>query len=394
MTTYGYFLSCEEFTPAELVEQAKLAERAGFEALWISDHFHPWNDEQGQSAFVWSVIGALSQVTSLPITTAVTCPTIRIHPAIIAHAAATSSMLLNGRFVLGVGSGEALNEHILGDAWPSADERLAMLEEAIQVIRLLHEGGVKDFRGEYYAVENARIYTLPEQPVPIYISGFGSKSATLAGRIGDGFCCTKPDAELVGTFRDSGGGRKPVQGGFKVCYGPDAGALRAGQPARDAGHDRAVRGLRPGRRPARGERPPVRAGRLRRGLRPADRPRPGAVLPVLARGGPAEAAVTPRPAAAPYVGGMRQAYVHQARLEPSEGGDRQAPGAAVTVALCGHWEHEPPCRVPHHTAVMGSDGGGLLVRVPAPWRVLDQGRSRLTPQEQPLADRLAGSPQV
>src|SRR5881227_1085630 len=142
VTTYGYFLSCEEFTPAELVEQAKLAERAGFEALWISDHFHPWNDEQGQSAFVWSVIGALSQVTSLPISTAVTCPTIRINPAIIAQASATSSVLLDGRFVLGVGSGEALNEHILGDAWPSADERIDMLEEAVQVIRLLHEGGV------------------------------------------------------------------------------------------------------------------------------------------------------------------------------------------------------------------------------------------------------------
>jgi G6PDH family F420-dependent oxidoreductase len=221
MTTYGYFLSCEEFTPAQLVEQARMAERAGFEALWISDHFHPWNDEQGQSPFVWSVIGALSQVTSLPISTAVTCPTIRLHPAIVAQASATASVQLEGRFVLGVGSGEALNEHVLGDPWPSADERLEMLEEAVQVIRLLHDGGVKDFRGEYYTVENARVYTLPKEPVPIYVSGFGAKSATLAGRIGDGFCCTKPDAELVGTFRDSGGGRKPVQGGFKVCYGPD-----------------------------------------------------------------------------------------------------------------------------------------------------------------------------
>jgi G6PDH family F420-dependent oxidoreductase len=221
MTTYGYFLSSEEFTPAELLEQAKMAERAGFQALWISDHFHPWNDEQGQSAFVWSMIGALSQVTRLPISTAVTCPTIRIHPAILAQATATSSVLLGGRFTLGVGSGEALNEHILGDAWPSADVRLEMLEEAVEVIRLLHEGGVKDHDGTYYTVENARIYTLPEGPVPIYVSGFGPKSATLAGRIGDGFCCTKPDAELVGTFRDSGGGSKPVQGGFKVCWAPD-----------------------------------------------------------------------------------------------------------------------------------------------------------------------------
>jgi G6PDH family F420-dependent oxidoreductase len=167
------------------------------------------------------MIGALSQVTRLPISTAVTCPTIRIHPAILAQATATSSVLLGGRFTLGVGSGEALNEHILGDAWPSADVRLEMLEEAVEVIRLLHEGGVKDHDGTYYTVENARIYTLPEGPVPIYVSGFGPKSATLAGRIGDGFCCTKPDAELVGTFRDSGGGSKPVQGGFKVCWAPD-----------------------------------------------------------------------------------------------------------------------------------------------------------------------------
>src|SRR3954465_5486264 len=117
MTTYGYFLSSEEFTPAELIAQARAAEQAGFKALAISDHFHPWNDEQGQSPFVWSMIGALSQVTSLPISTAVTCPTVRIHPAVVAQAAATSSVLLDGRFVLGVGSGEALNEHILGDAW-------------------------------------------------------------------------------------------------------------------------------------------------------------------------------------------------------------------------------------------------------------------------------------
>jgi G6PDH family F420-dependent oxidoreductase len=223
MTRYGYFLSSEEFAPAQLLEQARAAEQAGFDALWISDHFHPWNEEQGQSAFVWSTLGALSQVTRLPISTAVTCPTMRIHPAIVAQASATSSVLLGGRFVLGVGSGEALNEHIYGDPWPSADARLAMLEEAVDVIRLLHAGGVKDYEGTYYTLENAQLYTLPEQPVPIYVSGFGPKSATLAGRIGDGFCCTKPDADLVGTFRDSGGGSKPAQAGFKVCWGTDEG---------------------------------------------------------------------------------------------------------------------------------------------------------------------------
>jgi G6PDH family F420-dependent oxidoreductase len=136
----GYFLSCEEYTPAELVEQAVAAERAGFEALWISDHFHPWNDEQGQSPFVWSVIGALSQATSLPVTTAVTCPTVRIHPAVIAQAAATASVMLDGRFVLGVGTGEALNEHVLGDVWPSYDVRMEMLEEAVALIRRLEAG--------------------------------------------------------------------------------------------------------------------------------------------------------------------------------------------------------------------------------------------------------------
>src|SRR5207244_837065 len=135
MTRYGYFLSCEEFVPADLLEQARRAEQAGFEALWVSDHYHPWNGEQGQSPFVWSIVGALSQGSRLPVATAVTCPTTRIHPAVVAQAAATSSVLHEGRFTLGVGSGELLNEHILGDPWPAAEVRQAMLEEAVEVIR-------------------------------------------------------------------------------------------------------------------------------------------------------------------------------------------------------------------------------------------------------------------
>src|SRR6188472_4220868 len=131
----GYFLACEEFGPRELVAQARAAEAAGFHALWISDHFHPWNDAQGHSPLVWGVIGALSEATSLPVTTAVTCPTVRIHPAIIAQAAATAAVQLDGRFVLGVGSGEALNEHVLGDPWPSVGVRLEMLEEAVELMR-------------------------------------------------------------------------------------------------------------------------------------------------------------------------------------------------------------------------------------------------------------------
>lgn len=224
MSSIGYFLSCEQYGPKELVYQAKRAEAAGFDRLWISDHFHPWNDEQGQSPFVWGVIGALSQVTSLPVSTAVTCPTIRIHPAIVAQAAATAAVQLDGRFVLGVGSGEALNEHILGDPWPSAGVRLEMLEEAIDVIRLLHGGKEISHHGLHYEVQEARIYTLPDQPVPIYVSGFGPQSAELAGRIGDGYCLVTPDADLVKTFRSSGGGDKPVQAGTKVSWDSDADA--------------------------------------------------------------------------------------------------------------------------------------------------------------------------
>ncbi|MBP2471637.1 G6PDH family F420-dependent oxidoreductase [Crossiella equi] len=218
MVSIGYFLSCEEHGPRELVRQARLAEAAGFERLWISDHFHPWNGEQGQSPFVWSVIGALSEAVSLPITTAVTCPTVRVHPAVIAQAAATAAVQTRGRFVLGVGSGEALNEHILGDPWPSAGKRLDMLEEAVEVIRALHGGGFTDHEGEHYSVRNARLYTLPDQPVPIYVSAFGPKAARLAGRIGDGFVSTKPDAETLRIFREHGGAGKPAQGGFKVCW--------------------------------------------------------------------------------------------------------------------------------------------------------------------------------
>jgi G6PDH family F420-dependent oxidoreductase len=214
----GYFLSSEEYTPAELLEQARGAERAGFEALWISDHYHPWVDAQGQSPFVWSTIGALSQVCRLPVTTAVTCPTVRIHPAVVAQAAATSAVLLEGRFVLGIGSGEALNEHIFGDAWPSADVRLEMLEESVEVMRELWKGEFTYHRGKHYTVENARIYTLPETPPPIYVSGFGPKAIDLAARIGDGYVSVAPDADMVRRFREGGGGDKPCQAGFKAAF--------------------------------------------------------------------------------------------------------------------------------------------------------------------------------
>ncbi|MGW1601582.1 LLM class F420-dependent oxidoreductase [Streptomyces eurythermus] len=221
MPEYGYFLAAEEHDPAALIEQARMAEQAGFQALWISDHYHPWNDAQGQSAFVWSVIGALSQAVSLPVETAVTCPTVRIHPAVLAQAAATSAVLTGGRFRLGVGTGEALNEHILGDHWPPVRVRLEMLEEAVEVMRRLFTGEEVSHHGKHYTVENARLYTIPDEPVPIDISAFGPKALSLASRAGDGFITMMPDREAVTRFREGGGGTKPVSGGTKVCYGPD-----------------------------------------------------------------------------------------------------------------------------------------------------------------------------
>lgn len=213
----GYFLSCEEYAPEELVEQARAAEAAGFSSLWISDHYHPWNDAQGQSAFVWAVIGAISQTCSLPVTTAVTCPTVRIHPAVIAQAAATAARMLPGGLTLGVGSGEALNEHILGDPWPSTDIRLEMLEEAVELMRLLWRGEEVTFDGSYYRTDTARIYTLPEEPPQVYVSGFGPKATDLAARIGDGYISTKPDSDLVDRFKEKSAG-KPAHAGAKVAF--------------------------------------------------------------------------------------------------------------------------------------------------------------------------------
>jgi G6PDH family F420-dependent oxidoreductase len=218
----GYFLSGEEFGPKELLDQATRAQAAGFQDLWISDHYHPWLDVQGHSPFVWSVIGAIAQaVPGMHVTTAVTCPTVRIHPAVIAQAAATSAVLLDGRFSLGVGTGEALNEHILGDAWPEASERRDMLEEAVELIRELWTGGVHSHRGEHYRVEHAQIYDLPETPPQIIVSGFGEAAIDLAAKIGDGFCTVQPDGDAVERFRSNAQRGTRVQGGLKVCYGAD-----------------------------------------------------------------------------------------------------------------------------------------------------------------------------
>ncbi len=219
MAEIGYTLSSEENDSPALVAQAARAEEAGFAFASISDHFHPWIDRQGQSPFVWGVLGAISQRTErLRLMTGVTCPTARIHPAIVAHAAATAATLLPGRFSLGLGSGENLNEHILGERWPPVPQRQERLEEAIEVIRLLWEGGLRSHRGRHYTVENARLYTLPEEPPPILVAVAGKRSTELAARAGDGLVGTAPVAETVERFRAAGGQGKPTYGQVHVCW--------------------------------------------------------------------------------------------------------------------------------------------------------------------------------
>lgn len=215
----GYALSSEEHGPQDLVRHAVAAEEAGFSFALVSDHFHPWTDRQGESPFVWSVIGAIAQATErIRIGTGVTCPTMRIHPAVIAQAAATSSLLLPGRFVLGVGTGENLNEHVIGERWPSHDERLEMLEEAVAVMRKLWEGGLVSHRGRHYMVDRARLYSVPEEPPPVAVAAAGPNAAELAGRIGDALVATSPDSELVDRFDEAGGAGKPRYGQLTVCW--------------------------------------------------------------------------------------------------------------------------------------------------------------------------------
>jgi G6PDH family F420-dependent oxidoreductase len=220
MVEVGYFLSSEEHGPNELLHQARLAEDAGIGSVWISDHFHPWLDTQGNSPFVWSVIGAIGATTSLRVTTAVTCPIMRIHPAVVAQAAATAAIQTGGRFELGVGTGENLNEHILGQHWPVADDRLDMLEEACRVMRMLWSGEEVTYKGDHYTVENARLYTLPDSPPAIVMSGFGPKSTDRAAEIAEGYVSTRPDKELVDRYRRAGGIGE-AQAGIKVCWGAD-----------------------------------------------------------------------------------------------------------------------------------------------------------------------------
>lgn len=220
MVEIGYKLSSEEHGPADLVRLARRAEEAGFTFASISDHIHPWTDQQGHSPSVWPMIGAIAQATErLTIGTGVTCPTIRTHPAIVAHAAATAACLLPGRFFLGVGSGENLNEHILGDRWPRAAVRREMLAEAIEVMRTLWKGGNRNHEGKHYQVENARIYDLPDERIPLYVAASGERVVELAGRAADGLIALAPDDELLSKFDEAGGKGKPRLAEVQVLYG-------------------------------------------------------------------------------------------------------------------------------------------------------------------------------
>lgn len=218
MLQLGYALSSEEHDAQSLIENAAKAEKAGFSFALISDHYHPWLTTQGESPFVWAVIGGISQRTKyLQLGTGVTCPILRIHPAILAQAAATAGQLMEGRFFFGVGTGENLNEHVVGLGWPPIRIRQHMLKEAIQVIRLLWEGENTSFYGEFFTVEDARIYSLPKELPEIMIAASGPKSAELAGKYGDGFIGTSADEKVIKSFTAGGGYAKPKYGQMTVC---------------------------------------------------------------------------------------------------------------------------------------------------------------------------------
>jgi G6PDH family F420-dependent oxidoreductase len=223
----GYTLSSEEQRPSALVEQAVRAEESGFDFCVVSDHFHPWTDRQGQSPFVWAVVGGIAHATSrIQLGTGVTCPLMRVHPAIVAQAAATAGSMMPGRFFLGLGSGENLNEHVVGAHWPPVSVRQEMLVEAMEVIRALWGGKKVNHRGTHYTVEDARIYTLPDQPVPIMMAAAGKNAAKVAGEKADGLIAVAPKAELVQAFVDAGGDGRSRFGQLHVCWANDEATAR------------------------------------------------------------------------------------------------------------------------------------------------------------------------
>ena len=224
MSEYGYFLSSEELSPRAMIEAARIGEEMGFDSVLVSDHFHPWLDAQGESSFVWSVLGAIAASTSQRLMTGVTCPTFRVHPAVLAQAAATMQLIADGRFRFGVGSGENLNEHILGTRWPPPPIRLEMLEEALKIIRRLFEGGLVNYRGRYYTVENARLYSLPTSPRRSSCRRSGRNRRIFPahrGRLREHVAGGTPSRALPR------GGREGTHGsGGQICWATDEGTAR------------------------------------------------------------------------------------------------------------------------------------------------------------------------
>lgn len=223
MVELGYTLSSEEHGPTDLVNHAISAEERGFDFASISDHFHPWIGQQGHAPFVWSTLGGIAAATDdLDLGVGVTCPTVRIHPAILAQATATIATMFEEsgqQFYFGVGTGENLNEHVLGDHWPPHDVRLDMLEEAVEVIRKLWTGEMVSHHGDHYTVENAKLFTLPDETPPVCVSAYGDKTASHAADLGDGFWSVGPQ-DVVETFEEEGGDG-PKFGQLTVCYADD-----------------------------------------------------------------------------------------------------------------------------------------------------------------------------
>jgi G6PDH family F420-dependent oxidoreductase len=227
MTQFGYTAMCEQTPVRQLVTDLVAAERAGFDFSVMSDHYFPWIEEQGHSGYAWSVLGAAAQATErLPLMTFVTCPTFRYHPAVVAQKAATIGVLSGGRFTLGLGAGENLNEHVIGDGWPSPWARHQRLTEAVQIIGELFGGGYVSFHGEHFDVDRAKLFDLPDSPVPIGIAVSGPESISLAAGHADAMIATEPDGSLVAGFNQAGGSAKPKYGQLPVCYGADEGAAR------------------------------------------------------------------------------------------------------------------------------------------------------------------------
>ena len=225
MVELGYALSSEEHGPSALVEYARRAEDVGFEFASLSDHFHPWIERQGNSPFAWTVLGGIAEATDdLEVGTGVTCPIVRVHPAVVAQAAATTAAAMDGRFYFGVGTGENLNEHVVGERWPPHPVRLEMLAEAVEILRELWTGEEYTHHGEHFTVENARLFTVPGDPPPIHVAASGTRTAAAAGRMGDGLISTAPDEEVVESFRDEGGEDAPTIGQLTVCWDEDESA--------------------------------------------------------------------------------------------------------------------------------------------------------------------------